>query len=122
MLRVLFTDSATRQSDEIRAWSEDKFGKAAADRYVLLLTRAVIDLAEEPGRRGVKMVEGRIHYHIRHSQVSAERQNRVGSPRHLVVAKVVGDALWILAFARDGMIDQLAQRIGQGDTEMDRGR
>lgn len=122
MLRILFTDSATRQSDEIGALSDEKFGKSAADRYERLLTRAVLDLAENPGRRGVSMVEGRIHYHIRHSQASIPRLSKVGSPRHLVIAKVVGDALWILAFAHDAMIDERAWRIEQGDAEVDRGR
>lgn|GEM_PF-466280 len=122
MLRILFTDSATRQSDEIGVWSEDKFGKAAADRYALLLARAVIDLAEAPEQRGAMLVDGRIHYHIRHSQASVPRSDRVASPRHLVIAKVVGDALWVLAFAHDGMVEELARRIDQGDAEVDRDR
>jgi plasmid stabilization system protein ParE len=97
VLRVLFTDSATRQADEICAWGEERFGEAVHDRYDLLLAQAVIDLAEAPRRRGVEVIDGRIHYHIRHSLPSILKADRVGSARHLVIAGVVGDALWVLA-------------------------
>ncbi len=121
MLRVLFTDSATRQVDEIGAWGEKRFGRAVRDRYDLLMAQAVVDLAETPGRRGVEVVDGRIHYHIRHSLASVTKADRVGSARHLVVARVVGDALWVLAFAHDSMVDELDERIVQGEGEVERG-
>jgi plasmid stabilization system protein ParE len=122
---VLFTDSATRQADEIGAWSEERFGEAVRDRYDLLLAQAVIDLAEAPRRRGVEIIDGRIHYHIRHSLPSLLKADRVGTGRHLgrhlVIARVVGDALWVLAYAHDSMVDELDDRIRQGEGEVDRG-
>ena len=121
MLRVLFTDSATRQSDEIGAWGEKRFGEAVRDRYELLLAQAVIDLAEAPGRRGVEVIDGRIHYHIRHSLPSILKASRVGTARHLVIARVVGGALWVLAYAHDSMVDELDDRIRQGEGEVDQG-
>jgi hypothetical protein len=45
----------------------------------------------------------------------------VVSARHLVIARVVGDARWVLAYARDSMVDDLADRIGQGEGEVDPG-
>jgi plasmid stabilization system protein ParE len=120
VLRVLFTDSATRQADEIGAWGEERFGEAVRDRYGLLLAQAVIDLAEAPRRRGVEVIDGRIHYHIRHSLSSIGKADRVGSARHLVIARIVGDALWVLAYAHDSMVDERDERIRQGEGEVGR--
>ena len=117
MLRVLFTDSATRQADEIWVWGGEQFGEAVRDRYDLLLAQAVIDLAEAPRRHGVEIIDGRIHYHIRHSLPSILKADRVRSARHLVIARVVGDALWVLAYAHDSMVDELDDRILQGEGE-----
>jgi hypothetical protein len=39
----------------------------------------------------------------------------VGAPRHLVVARVVGEDLLVLAFGHDGMVDELAARIEEGE-------
>ncbi len=101
---------------------EKRFGEAVRDRYDLLLAQAVIDLAEAPGRRGAEVVDGRIHYHIRHSLPSIPKADRVGSARHLVLARVAGDALWVLAFAYDSMVAELDDRISQAEGEVDRGR
>jgi toxin ParE1/3/4 len=116
--RILFTDAATEQADEIAAYTEERFGEAARDRYDLLLAQAVIDLAEDPERRGAQVVEGRIHYHIRHSRNRVPKADRVAEPRHLVIVRVVGDALWVLAYAYDGMDEELERRIRRGESEL----
>jgi hypothetical protein len=95
------------------------------DRYDLLLAQAVIDQAEalkRRGVRGVEIVDGRIHYHIRHSLPSILKADRVSSARHLVIARVAGNALWVLAYAHDSMIDELNDRIRQGEGDVERGR
>jgi plasmid stabilization system protein ParE len=120
VLRVLFTNSATRLADEIGEWGKARFGEAVRDRYDLLLAQAVIDLAEAPGRRGVRIIDGLIQYHVWHSLQSILRADRVESARHLVIARVVGDALWVLAYAHDGMVDEVDDRILRGEHEMDR--
>jgi toxin ParE1/3/4 len=120
VLRVLFTDAATRQADAIGAWGEARFGEVVRDRYDLLLAQAVIDLAETPTRRGVEVIDGRIHYHIRNSLASIPKADRVSSARHLVIARVVGDALWVLAYAHDSMVDERDDRIRWGEGEVDR--
>jgi toxin ParE1/3/4 len=118
VLRILFTDAATGQADEIAAYTEERFDAAARDRYAALLAQAVIDLAEDPRRRGVQVVEGRIHYHIRHSRNRVPKADRVAKPRHLVIARIVGDALWVLAYAYDGMDEELERRIKRGESEL----
>jgi hypothetical protein len=37
-----------------------------------------------------------------------------------VIARVVGDALWVLAYAHDGMVDKRDDRIRWGEGEVDR--
>jgi hypothetical protein len=37
-----------------------------------------------------------------------------------VIARVVGDALWVLAYAHDGMVEELDDRIRLGEGEVDR--
>jgi uncharacterized small protein (DUF1192 family) len=44
----------------------------------------------------------------------------VGSARHLVIARAAGDALSVLAYAHDGMVDELDDRISQGEDEVAR--
>jgi plasmid stabilization system protein ParE len=100
VLRVLFTASATRQADEIGAWADKRFGRAERDRYDLLMAQAVVDPAEAPGRRGVEVVDGRIHYNVRHSLPSIPKADRVGSALHLVVAHVVCNALQAAGLSR----------------------
>jgi toxin ParE1/3/4 len=118
VLRILFTDATTGQADEVAAYTEERFGEAARDRYDLLLAQAVIDLAENPERHGVQVVEGRTHYDIRHNRSRVPKADRVAEPRHLVIARVVGDALWVLAYAYNGMDEELERRIRRGESNM----
>jgi hypothetical protein len=39
----------------------------------------------------------------------------VSASRHLIVARVVGEDLLVLAFGHGGMIDELAARIEEGE-------
>ena len=108
MLRILFTDAATRQSDEIGTWGEEQVRGGGARPLRPSTGPGRYRLGREhPGRRGVEVVDGRIHYHIRHSLSSIPKADRVGSARHIVIARVVGDALWVVAYAHDGMVDEL---------------
>jgi toxin ParE1/3/4 len=43
-----------RDIQEIVAWSEDRFGALAADRYGLLIRQALRDVLEDPTRPGAK--------------------------------------------------------------------
>ena len=73
-------------------------------------------MLDNPARPGVRQIAGRIHYHLRHSRTRVSRAlGRVGTPRHIIVARIVGEDLLILAFGHDGMIDGLAARIEEGE-------
>jgi toxin ParE1/3/4 len=109
---VLFAGPAQRQLDDILADSEENFGPAARERYETLILQALQDLLDDPARPGVREIVGRTIYHLRYSRTRVPKERgRVGAPRHLVVARVVGEDLLVLAFGHDGMVDELAARI-----------
>jgi hypothetical protein len=39
----------------------------------------------------------------------------VGTPQHLIIARIVGPDLLVLAFGHAGMVDELAARITEGE-------
>ena len=113
---VLFAGPAERQLDDILQESEANFGPVARERYARLVLQALEDLLDNPARPGVHHVAGRLHYHLRHSRIRVPKERgRVGAPRHLIVARVVGEDLLVLAFGHDGMVDELVARIGEGE-------
>ena len=113
---VLFAGPAERQLDDILEESEENFGPAARERYESLVLQALEDLLDNPARLGVRQVAGRLHYHLRHSRSRVPKERgRVGTPRHLIVARVVGRDLLVLAFGHDGMVDTLAARIDEAE-------
>jgi toxin ParE1/3/4 len=115
---LLVAGPAHQQLADILSESEDAFGAVARERYAALVTQAVEDLLDNPGRRGTRVLNGRIHYHLRHSRGRVPPEiGRVGSPRHLIIARVVDEELLILAFGRDGMMDELGRRMEKGEAE-----
>jgi putative addiction module CopG family antidote len=113
---VLFAGPAQRQLEDMLEESEEHFSPAARERYEILVLQALEDLLDNSARPGVLQVAGRLHYHLRHSRTRVPKERgRVGTPRHLVVARVVGDDLLVLAFGRDGMVDEVAARIEEGE-------
>ena len=65
------------------------------------------------------MVAGRIHYQLRYSGRRVRRaEGVVGRPRHLIVARVIGEALVVLALAHNKMDDEIGIRKQEGEDEM----
>jgi toxin ParE1/3/4 len=113
---VLFTGPAEQQLGHILEESEESFGREARKRYESLVLQALEDLLDNPARPGVRQVAGRLHYHLHHSRARVPKERgRVGAPRHLIVARVVGEDLLILAFGHDSMVNELAMRIEEGE-------
>lgn len=103
---VRLSDTARQDIADILRWSEDKFGAEAADRYALLLSRALDDIAKDPRLPGAKqredLQEDVFTYHLFFSRLSQE--NEVKSPRHFVVYrsdKQYVDVLRVLHESRD---------------------
>jgi toxin ParE1/3/4 len=91
---------------------EARFGADARRRYEVLVSQTIKDLLEDLERPGARVVDGRVHYHLRHSR-SRVHGDRVRDPRHLLVVKVVGDELAISAVVHDAMSEGI--RIEEGD-------
>ena len=82
----------------ILARSEQHFGGAARDRYAALLLQAMIDVANDPDRRGVA-TDPAIDpvcrfYHIRHSRPRVTAPpGRVADTRHGLIFDLKSDGL-----------------------------
>ena len=98
--------------------SEARFGNDARERYEALVEQAIQDLLLNLERPGARLVEGRIHYHLRHSRVRFPGgMGRVSNPRHLIVGRVTGDVFEVLAIVHDSMVEGLRRRIDEGEAE-----
>ncbi len=101
---VAVTAPAERDLQDIFQWSETEFGIAAADRYEVLIEQALTDISENPYRPGAKhrqeLVAGVYTYHLASSRDHVP-ENRVKSPRHFLVFRVVTDRIEILRVLHD---------------------
>lgn len=82
-----------RDIQEIVAWSEDRFGVLAADRYGLLIRQALRDVLEDPTRPGAKarhdLAPDAYVYHLRFSRDRVPGE-RVQAPRHFLLYRNIG--------------------------------
>ncbi len=110
--------SARRELTRILAASEARFGADARRRYEALVGQAFQDLLLNLERPGARFVEGRVHYHLRHSRLRVpESVGRVRRPRHLIIGRVMGDVLEIVAVVHDSMVEGLGRRIDEGEED-----
>jgi len=102
--------------DEILERSEEEFGELTRERYALLLTTAMVDIAEVPKRQGVKWVSclrQRIGvYHIELSRDHVEdTAERIQEPRHSLVFRIAQDGIVdVLGFVHDRQLRRRAVR------------
>jgi toxin ParE1/3/4 len=116
LVRYEFSPAGLKQLAKILRESQTDFGPAARARYEALVFQAVEDLLDNPSRPGTQTVEGRIHYHLRHSRTRVPTgEGRVGRPRHILITRIVGETLRILAIGYDAMEDGLRTRIEEGE-------
>jgi toxin ParE1/3/4 len=108
------TQAAERHLSEILGTGEDLWGPDARDRYQALIEQAINDLADNPGRLGVQIIDGLIHYPLRHSRHRV-LTGRVKRPRHILVCRIVDDVLVVLAAGHDAMEPELTTRIEEGE-------
>ena len=93
MQRVVLAPAAEEDIVEILAWSHEHFGEPARLRYEALLTQAIVDIAENPGRTGSKSREelagGARTYQLWHSRQRTEKAvGMVAKPRHFLLFRV----------------------------------
>jgi toxin ParE1/3/4 len=92
----------------IRIESIRQWGKVVANRYDRLLDQAIEGIAENPfalGSREIPRPPGIKVYHIKNSRHHVEREDRIGSPRHLIIYRVASDGVVeILGIIYDRML------------------
>jgi toxin ParE1/3/4 len=115
---VELTASARANIAGVLAASVEDFGARARERYAALIAAALVDLREDPFRRGsadrAEIRPGLRAYHLRHARDrAAGAELRVGRPRHLVVYAVADERVVVLGVLHDAM--ELSLWVGAGD-------
>ena len=85
------TQTARRQIDEILAYSLREYGRAAGDRYDLLITTAFDVIDAQPAAFGSRPVPGKVDirdYDLRHCRTRLPPDQRVSNPRHKIVYRL----------------------------------
>ena len=107
MRRLRVAPEAQRDIDGLLAFSEDRFGAAAADRYRNLIDTALRDLRADPDRPGVRAIDafGRDlrSLHLNTLRSSAPAGQRVSRPRHLLVFRADDERLTLFRVLDDRM-------------------
>ncbi|MGH6957975.1 MAG: type II toxin-antitoxin system RelE/ParE family toxin [Caulobacteraceae bacterium] len=105
MKRLRLSVAAERNLALIFAASEDRFGRAAADRYRRLVSIALRDLRADCARAGVQSGgrSGVQLYHLRHSRRRSPRAQVVARPRRLLAFRIVEGEIVVLRVLHDAM-------------------
>jgi toxin ParE1/3/4 len=96
MARYAISAAAERDIQGILAWTYERFGLKGRLRYEALLTRAILDVADDPQRTGSQIrpeiLPAARTYHLWHSRDRVEpSSDRVRSPRHFLLYRVCDD-------------------------------
>lgn len=112
-MRLRIASTAKDDIEDLLAWSEERFGVAARQRYEALLSRALLDIAEDMARPGVRtrpeLGANVFSYHLFFSRERAtERAGRASArvlrPRHFLVGRIAAPGLVdILRVLHDSM-------------------
>jgi toxin ParE1/3/4 len=87
--------AAAKDIESILRWTQNQFGEQARIRYEALLGRAIVNLAENPARAGIRKrpeISPPAHtYHLWHSRKRVKASvEGVEKPRHFIVFRVSG--------------------------------
>jgi toxin ParE1/3/4 len=99
---------AEQDIEAILDWTHEEFGEKARRRYEALLTRAIMDVVEDPERTGSlarpEIAAAARTYHLRYSRDRVKKSiGRVHRPRHFLVNRTRDDQVEIGRVLHDGM-------------------
>jgi toxin ParE1/3/4 len=108
MPQYRLSPQANADIETILVWTHEEFGEKARLRYEALLTRAIMDVAEQPDRAGSHdrpEIAGVRTYHLRHSSDRVGKSaRRVQRPRHFLLYRTTADGqIEIGRVLHDGM-------------------
>lgn len=109
MKRYHLSSSASRDIEQILAWTELRFGEQAKSRYQLLIIQAIRDIVADPQRAGcIRRPDLRDRMRTYHLRFSRDRVKparlRVKRPRHFLILRIVAeDTIEIGRVLHDGM-------------------
>jgi toxin ParE1/3/4 len=113
VVRLRIASTAKDDIEDLLAWSEERFGVAARERYQDLLARALMDIAGDVARPGVRIRPelglNVFSYHFFFSREGATRRSghakvKVLRPRHFLVGRIAEPGLVdILRVLHDSM-------------------
>jgi plasmid stabilization system protein ParE len=102
--RLVVAPPARRAFKDILAHSRERFGPEIEDRYRRLFIRALADLRQDPGRRGVRHIgDDLCLYHLRFSRLAIAPPDRIGRPRHLIAFRFDSGQVTILYLLHERM-------------------
>ena len=85
-------------------WSEGNFGAAAADRYALSISQALMDVQANPTRPGARarteLAPGAYIYHLKSSRHRVAGQ-AVKAPRHFILYRIIDGSIEFARLLRD---------------------
>jgi toxin ParE1/3/4 len=91
----------------ILEWTVHAFGTPGLKRYEALIQAALSDLAADPARVGVRTRDDIGHaictYHLASSRKRTSTGSQVAKPRHLIIFRVVGNAIQVARLLHDAM-------------------
>jgi len=112
-VRLRIASTAKDDIEDLLAWSEERFGVAARERYQELLSRALMDIAGDVARPGVRirpeLGSNVFSYHLFFSREGATRPSgraraKVLRPRHFLLGRIAEPGLVdILRVLHDSM-------------------
>lgn len=101
--------SAPAQDDiiQILGWTQEAFGDVGRTRYENLITAALADLRNDPGRVGVRQRDdigtGICSYHLASSRQRVTTARQVAKPRHFVLFRVSRNVIEVARLPHDAM-------------------
>ena len=92
MANYRLSPQAEQDIETILEWTHEEFGEKIRRRYEALLTRAIMDVAEDPERAGSRTVRRSAWprtYHLRHSRDRVRKSiGTIHRPRHILVFRI----------------------------------
>lgn len=105
--KILLAHMARNDIEDILQWTTRQFGAAGRKRYEKLIQTALLNLARDPNRIGVRQRQdignAICSYHLSSSRRQSSTSTQVEKPRHLVLFRIRSDSVEVARVLHDSM-------------------